>query len=53
VEHEDASVQGDTVIARVPPNVAVQPGQMVEIELDRERLQFFDPVSGVSLLRGN
>jgi hypothetical protein len=39
------------VIARVPPNVAVQPGQLVEIELDRDRLQLFDPVTGVSLRR--
>jgi multiple sugar transport system ATP-binding protein len=49
-EDEDAAARGEIVIARIPPNVDVLPGQRVEIELDRDRLQLFDPVSGVSLL---
>ena len=36
--------EGDTV------EFDVAPGQKVEIELDRERLQLFDPASGESLL---
>jgi ABC-type sugar transport systems, ATPase components len=51
VKNEDAASPGETVIARVPPNVPVEPGQIVEIELDRDRLQLFDPVTGASLLR--
>jgi multiple sugar transport system ATP-binding protein len=48
---DDDTAQAETVIARIPPNVAVQPGQLVEIELDRNRLQLFDRVTGASLLR--
>jgi multiple sugar transport system ATP-binding protein len=50
VEEENAAERGEIVIARIPPNVEVLPGQRVEIELDRDRLQLFDPVSGVSLV---
>ena len=50
VEDDDAAGRGDVVIARFPPNADVAPGQKIEIGLDRERLQLFDPVSGESLL---
>jgi multiple sugar transport system ATP-binding protein len=52
VEDEDAATRSETIIARFPPNADVAPGQKVEIELDRERLQLFDPVTGASLHAG-
>ena len=39
----------DIVVARFPPNIDVAAGQTIEIAIDRERLQLFDPVSGESL----
>src|SRR4051794_22053454 len=49
-DDEEAAIAGETIIARFPPNTDVAPGQTVELELDRERLQLFDPVTGSSLL---
>ncbi|MDX6469891.1 MAG: multiple sugar transport system ATP-binding protein [Gaiellaceae bacterium] len=49
-EHEDATARGDTVIARFPPNATVAPGQTIEMQLDPQRLQLFDPATGESLL---
>jgi multiple sugar transport system ATP-binding protein len=51
VEHEDEATRGATVVARFPPNAEVAPGQTIEVEIDRDRLQLFDPVSGESLRR--
>jgi multiple sugar transport system ATP-binding protein len=49
-EDEEAAVAAETIIARFPPNAEITPGQRVELELDRERLQLFDPLTGSSLL---
>jgi multiple sugar transport system ATP-binding protein len=50
VEDKDAAAPSETIIARFPPNADVAPGQTIEVELDRERLQLFDPATGDSLL---
>jgi hypothetical protein len=52
VEDNDATAPSQTIIARFPPNADVTPGQTIEVELDRERLQLFDPGTGDSLLAG-
>jgi multiple sugar transport system ATP-binding protein len=50
-EHEDPAALGETVVARFPPNADVAPGQTIEVEIDCDRLQLFDPHSGESLRR--
>jgi multiple sugar transport system ATP-binding protein len=50
-EHDDATTRSGTIVARFPPNAKVAPGQTIEVEIDPDRLQLFDPHSGESLSR--
>jgi multiple sugar transport system ATP-binding protein len=50
VVQSDESIElGDTLIGRFAPNAPLAAGDRVEITIERERLQLFDPVTGESL----
>ena len=51
VETDEPRDLGDLVIGRFPPNAPIAAGQRVEIVIDRERIQLFDPATGESLGR--
>jgi multiple sugar transport system ATP-binding protein len=44
------TVGQDSVIARVDPQMKVDPGDRLRLQLDTRRLHLFDPASGVSIL---
>lgn len=43
---------GRTIVVRFDPNVALRPGDRIELAVDRDRVQLFDPESGASLSAG-
>jgi multiple sugar transport system ATP-binding protein len=50
VVQSDESIElGDMLIGRFAPNAPLAAGDRVEITIERERLQLFDPVTGESL----
>jgi multiple sugar transport system ATP-binding protein len=51
-EDEESAIAVDTVIGRFEPDADLVAGQRVEIAINRERLQLFDPATGESLLVG-
>ncbi len=51
-EDEEASELRDTIVARFEPDFAALPGERVGLSVRRERLQLFDPATGVSLRAG-
>jgi multiple sugar transport system ATP-binding protein len=50
VEGEESRELGDTVIGRFAPNAPIAAGDRAEVVIDRERIQLFDPATGVSLV---
>lgn len=48
-EDEESGELLGTIVARFDPGFSAQPGDTVSLDLNRERLQFFDPESGSSL----
>jgi multiple sugar transport system ATP-binding protein len=51
-EDDEASELRDTIVARFDPAFAGQPGERVGLSVKHERLQLFDPATGVSLRAG-
>jgi multiple sugar transport system ATP-binding protein len=49
-EDDESAAIADTVIGRFEPDAELVAGQRVEIAINRERMQLFDPASGESLL---
>jgi len=43
-------VGGDSITARVDPQLKVDPGDKVRLGVDTRRLHLFEPVTGVAIL---
>jgi multiple sugar transport system ATP-binding protein len=43
------AVNGERLVARLPPRSGIEPGDRIDLRLDPTHLHLFDPDSGVSL----
>jgi len=49
VEGDEPRELSETVVGRFPPNAPIAAGAQVEVTIDRDRIQLFDPATGESL----
>jgi multiple sugar transport system ATP-binding protein len=49
VADDESPALGDTLIGRFAPNAPIVAGERVEVVIERERMQLFDPATGESL----
>jgi multiple sugar transport system ATP-binding protein len=50
VADDESPALGDTLIGRFAPNAPLSAGERVEVVIERERMQLFDPATGESLV---